>query len=283
MDVTAIGGINVDIISRPNTHLTPGESAPGRCQFQAGGVAANIARHLSDLGHHVILLSAVGSGALSKMVLDSLGAHRIDCSHVVRSEAHEAAIYSVIVDEHGATQFGVSDMQVLEVIDPNYVLSHSSLIQKSPMVVADTNLSTETLQAIAGCAHMLFVDAVSPQKAPRLSTIVSNIHTIKVNLAEAQVLTGKQMPSECAAELYMQGIRQVFVSAGQQGLYWHSDEGAGHQSTSAIAPLYDTGCGDAIMAGLIDAQLQHMSCNQAARQALALLDRLSRLRQTKNG
>ncbi len=274
LDALAIGGANVDIICRPDVYLTAGESAPGSCEIKAGGVAVNVARHLSKLGRKVFLLTAVGSGALTEILLQSLIKLDIDCSHIIQSDQYRAATYSVIQNEQGATQFGVSDMQVLELIDPQYIAKHQSLLQQATITFVDTNLTIEALKRVTLHSSMgpLFVDTVSPQKAPRVLTILSKVNTIKSNLAEAQILTKKRPAADCAAELHRLGVEKAFVSANTEGLYWHSRNEQGHLAASSTAPDNDTGCGDIIMAALIDAELQKKSCQEAARYALSILD-----------
>ena len=276
LDVVAIGGANVDIISRPEAYLTAGESAPGNCELKAGGVAANIARHLSELGRKVLLLTAVGNGALTEILLHSLSQLNIDCSHIIQSNHHRAAIYSVIQNERGATQLGVSDMKVLELINPEYIAQHQSLLQQAAITLVDTNLTIETLQRVARhtLRGALFVDTVSPQKAARARSILSTVNTIKSNLAEAQLLTKKRHAAECAAELHRHGVERAFVSAKAEGIYWHSHNEQGHAAAS-LAPPNDLGCGDIVMAALIDAKLHQKSCEAAARHALAFLDSFS--------
>ena len=150
------------------------------------------------------------------------------------------------------------------------VLNHGS------MVIADANLPEETLAWIAKKVTVpVAADPVSVAKAPRLLPLLSRLTLIKPNVPEAELLTGMEIRgdmnlSRAADALHRLGVRRVYISLGERGV-WADDvrEGGTLLPCAPGTIVNTTGCGDTFVAAAADAYLNGLGTLEAAKRALA--------------
>jgi pseudouridine kinase len=126
-------------------------------------------------------------------------------------------------------------------------------------VVVDCNLSEEALQWLfaSGVSAPLFFDGVSVTKCQRLKRYLSRINMLKVNLLEAQALTGIEITSPqdamvAAKNLAELGVGCGVVSLGRQGIAWWDAAGnVGLREGRKMEVVSTSGAGDALLSGLI--------------------------------
>ena len=149
----------------------------------------------------------------------------IDLSHALRVAGGVTSTYVYLADQHGEMALAVSDMEICKRITPAYLASQLFLLQNAQVVVADANLSAESLQYLAeNCTVPLFVDPVSTVKAEKLRPILGKIHTLKPNRLEAELLSGVPIQTEAdlnraADALTELGVHRMFISLGAQGVF----------------------------------------------------------------
>lgn len=273
--VAVLGGANLDIVGRPVGALLAGESNPGAVTSSAGGVARNVAANLARLGVDVRLLSLVGQDGDGERILADCRECGVDVSGVGVADGATSR-YLAILDRAGDLACAVSQMDLIESIDAEFIDARASEIAGSSLLVADTNLSH------AAIGHLLesftdtpcFVDTVSVAKAERLKGLIGRVHTLKPNRAEAEVLTGIVITDrgdlEQAVRAFIElGVRRVFISLGAEGLFFGDADGSGWVTAPRVRVVNATGAGDAAMAALAYAHLQEMDMAQSARFALA--------------
>ena len=220
-----VGGVNVDIGGRSFAPLVAADSNPGVVRMSLGGVGRNIAHNLSLLGTDVHLLTAYGDDLHGERVAASCSELGIDLSHALRVAGGVTSTYVYLADQHGEMALAVSDMEICKRITPAYLASQLSLLQNAQVVVADANLSAESLQYLAeNCTVPLFVDPVSTVKAEKLRPILGKIHTLKPNRLEAELLSGVPIQTEAdlnrAADVLTElGVHRMFISLGAQGVF----------------------------------------------------------------
>ena len=273
--VVVVGGVNVDIGGRPFGNLVEADSNPGRVTMSLGGVGRNIAHNLSLLGTDVRLLTAYGDDLNGERVAASCSELGIDLSHALRVPGGITSTYLYIADDRGEMNVAVSDMEICEKITPAYLDSRLPLIRNAQVVVADANLSQQTLEFLAeNCPVPLFVDPVSTEKAKKLLPILPKIHTLKPNRLEAELLSGVKIRSlddvaAAADVLTEKGVHRLFISLGADGVY----AARGDQRLLLPNPpghmVNTTGCGDAFMAALVWAYLEGMDLYTTALAGLA--------------
>lgn len=269
------GGVNVDIGGHSFAPLVSSDSNPGTVSISLGGVGRNIAHNLALLGTDVRLLTAYGDDLNGERVAASCSELGIDLSHALRISGGTTSTYLYLADPQGEMALAVSDMEICNRITPSYLASKLPILQNAQVVVADANLSAAALQFLAdNCPVPLFVDPVSTVKAEKLRPILSQIHTLKPNRLEAELLSGIPIHTsadvEKAAEKLLElGVHRLFISMGADGVYAAMGSERIRLPNLPGTPVNTTGCGDAFMAALVWAYLEGMDLESTALAGLA--------------
>lgn len=273
--VVVVGGVNVDIGGRAFAPLTAADSNPGSVSFTLGGVGRNIAHNLSLLGTDVRLLTAYGDDLNGERVAASCSTLGIDLSHALRVHDAATSTYLYLTGPDGEMALAVSDMAVCDRITPAYLSANLSLLQNAQLVVADTNISAESLAFLAeNLTVPLFIDPVSTKKAEKIRPILSHIHTLKPNRLEAELLSGVPIRTpedvkRAAGVLLGMGVHRLFISLGAEGVYAAMGDESLRLPNLPGTPVNTTGCGDAFMAALVWAYLSGMDLRGTAMAGLA--------------
>lgn len=255
-----IGAANIDIGGTPYNELIYEDSNPGKITISYGGVGRNIAHNLIHMGVDVKLITATGSDSLGKQMLDHCASLGMDVSCSFSVDKYNSSIYLYINDERGDMKLALSDMDVCNYITPDYLEKHISVIRNAGAVVADCNLSHETLMYIKNISKApVFVDTVSVNKSYKIKNNLSGFYAVKPNRIEAEYLTDIELNSvddyiEAADKMISQGLKSVFISMGSEGMlaadrnniyivdHYNADiqstTGAGDSSTAAIVWSY---------------------------------------------
>ena len=119
-----------------------------------------------------------------------------------------------------------------------------------------------------------FVDTVSATKAMRIAPYLSQVHTLKPNRIEAEVLSSTAINSHtdlptAANALLDLGVQRVAISMGADGVFVADSTYAGLHPPTRTPRGTVTGAGDALLAGLVWAHLGGHDTEAAARVASA--------------
>ena len=142
-------------------------------------------------------------------------------------------------------------------ITPKYIESNIDVINAAEVVVADCNLSQESLlKLIDICEVPLYVDTVSVTHADKIKGHLKGIDTLKPNLLEAEFLTDMIIESEydcleAARAIINQGVRRVFISMGPQGMIAADKDHAIMVDRYPATVRNTTGAGDSAMAAIV--------------------------------
>ena len=257
-----VGGVNVDIGGRSFAPLVAADSNPGTVSVSLGGVGRNIAHNLCLMGADVRMLTAYGDDTHGQKVAVSCSELGIDLSHALRVSGGTTSTYLYLTDEEGEMALAVSDMEICKRITPEYLAANLPLLQNAQVVVADTNIPAESLRYLAeNCTAPLFIDPVSTAKAEKIRDILANIHTLKPNKLEAELLSGvpihsKEDAIKAADALLDKGIHRVFISMGGDGVLAAMGDERIILPNIAGNMVNTTGCGDAFMAAITWAYLE---------------------------
>ncbi len=269
--VLVIGGANVDIIGKPYKELKKYDSNPGISIVSLGGVARNIAENLARLDIKTSLLTVLGSDGYARDIKESCKNLGIDLSHSLFLDRERTSTYLCINDRDGDMQMAISDMQIYENISPDYLKTKLDIINKAQVVVADTNITEEALKFLMkACKVPLFLDTVSTEKTKKISSFMHNIHTLKPNIIEAEILSGISIKSiedmgKAADIIIRKGVERLFVSMGEKGLYFNDGSSSGLVDAIKTKVVSTTGAGDSFVAGLVYAYLNSMDTIESAR------------------
>jgi pseudouridine kinase len=272
--ITVVGGAAIDITGKPDSICRERDSNLGRVRIRVGGAGHNIAKRLSSLGYHAELITAIGSGFHAGMVRESCRLANVSLRHAYAASEH-TGMYIGVFDEDGDMLVGISDMSVLDHVTPDYLRPLLPEINASRMCVIDGNLSPEALEFLCfSVTAPLFYDPVSCAKAKRIGDSVGKCFAILPSRLEAGFLSGKSCDTlrgvYRASDWFLeQGVKRVFISLGEEGVYWADADGCG-----VIPPegggLFDApGASDAMGAVIVDGCVRNMSAESCARLASA--------------
>jgi pseudouridine kinase len=149
----------------------------------------------------------------------------------------------------------VSDMRVCESFGEEHLQPLTDCIGEAAALVMDANLPPAAMAWLTERRSTvpLFADAVSTAKVTRLQSLLSGIHTLKLNLPEARALSGQPGGDwqGCAEYLLQQGVQRVMVSLGEAGIGYRDTRQQVQKAAPRCPVDTDTGAGDALTAGLV--------------------------------
>ena len=259
MSIIVIGESNIDIAVKPYGNTRQGGCTPADIRFHHGGVARNIAHNLALLGHEVQLVSVFGSDDFAEQMMVECEQAGIDLSLSTQYENMKSPIFLSLNDEVGNMQSAVSDIELNGFLDLDWLMKRIDAINRAELVVADTLLSVEALSfLIDHCLVPLYFDTVSPNRALMLSEAMKkswkkSIFALKSNLAEARAMTGITQPEEAAKSLASSGIKEVYLTMGENGVAFCSQKEYHYFPALEAEAVNVTGSGDAFFAGIIHA------------------------------
>jgi len=279
--VAVIGGANIDIHGKSYQPLHDNDSNPGSVHTSAGGVARNVAENLARLGVDCRLVSAVGNDHHGQVLLRLSREAGVDVRHVQEIASAPTSTYLSVLDDSGDMQVAISDMSIIDHVDADRLQSMQPMLQQSALIVIDSNLPDDALAWLADtfADKPIFADTVSTSKAPRLKPYLSSIHTLKTSAIEAEALTGlsaktPEQLGKVAGHLHDQGVGRVFITRGEQGVFYSAGEAQGSQQPAGEKREVQNagGAGDAFLAGLAYAWLENFDLNDTLRFALTTAD-----------
>lgn len=272
---TVIGGANIDITGSPYYTLNLNDSNPGKTIMALGGVARNIAENLSRMGVDIEFITVLGDDLYSKEIQESCMELNIGLNHSQIIPGERTSTYLCITNELGEMQLAISDMEIYENISPSYLEEKLSVINGGSVCIVDTNLTQESLNYLMdNCKVPIFIDTVSTSKTEKIKPVLHNIHTLKPNIIEAEILSGMKIESiedlEKATDIIIEkGVKNIFVTLGSKGVYYTDGKTKG-----SILPIQTnigntTGAGDSYMAAVAWAYLNGFDLEKSAKAGLA--------------
>ena len=252
-----IGAANIDIGGTPYKPLIQGDSNPGVIKMSYGGVARNIAHNLTMLGVDVEFVTAAGDDTLGMEMLKRCEGTGMDTSLSVVVPGGSSSVYLFINDEKGEMELALSHVDIVKHITPEYLESIKDVINSAAVVVADCNLSQESILKLKEiCKVPIYMDTVSVSHADKIKGHLDGIDTLKPNLLEAEFLTDMIIESEydcleAARALINQGVRRVFISMGPHGTIAADKDHAIMVDRYPVTVRCTTGAGDSAMAAIV--------------------------------
>lgn len=264
-----IGGANMDICGSPSGKLIAEDSNPGAVSVRPGGVGRNIAHNLCLLGLDVSLITALGGDIFSAGLLESCRALGMDMRMARSLPERRSSTYLYVTDESGDMHVGISDMDIVESVSPEWLSQHIARINRADAVVIDANLPEASIAYLAAnCTAPMIADPVSTVKALRLKSILPRLRAIKPNALEAAALTGEQEPERAAKALLRAGVKQVYVSLGPDGILAAQGESLIRLPCENRPVVNTTGAGDAATAAIVWAGVHGLDLASTAVAAL---------------
>ena len=270
-----VGGVNIDVGGRSFRPLVARDSNPGRVSVSQGGVGRNIAHNLSLMGMKVRFLTALGGDSHASDIRASCEKLGIDLSLSLTVDDAPTSTYLYLEDSTGELALAVTDTRLCDRITPAYLAPRMEEINAAQVVFADANLTAEALAFLAAhCTAPLFTDPVSTAKAPKVLPVLDRIHTLKPNRIEAQLLSGVHITDadsleEAAQKLLSSGLRRVFITLGDRGVYAAEGDRRVMMPPVSTDIVSTNGAGDAFTAALGWAYRNGLDLEQTCRAAAA--------------
>ena len=228
----------------------------------------NIAENLVRLGLRVELVTVLGDDALSLELGESCARLGIGLSAALRLPNATASQYVCLLDSDGSLVGAVASMENFEAIVPEVLAERTALLDAASLIVVDANIPASSIAWLAERYDQrrkedfpeLALDTVSVAKAARARSCLGSFAFAKPNRAEAAVLAGADIaagrdpksigpsdpsrdagpaPGVLAGNLRGRGLREVFISLGEQGLYYEGPGSGWRRATrhrSAASP-----------------------------------------------
>lgn len=273
--VTIIGGANIDITGSPYGKLSPNDSNPGKTIISLGGVARNIAENLSRMGVTIEFITVLGDDLYSKEIKSSCKELNISLKHSQVILGERTSTYLCITNELGEMQLAISDMEIYENITPSYLEANLEIINNGLACVLDTNIPQESLDYIMdNCKVPVFIDTVSTSKTEKIKHILHNIHSLKPNIIEAEILSDMRISNlddlEKATDIIIgKGVKNIFLTLGSKGVYYTDGKSKGSIPPIATDVANTTGAGDSFLAAVIWAYLKGFDIEDSAKAGLS--------------
>lgn len=272
--VLVIGSASRDIKGRPNGEIKLGISNPGRVHKRVGGVARNIAENLARLEVETILLTAVGRDSSGKHVIKTCEASGIDCTHIRIIPGARTSSYMMMLQTNGDLLAGISDFEVMESLDADYLESCDAVFQDAGMIVIDATLSPTALAKVFEMAarHHVRVcaDPTSPNLAGRLCDYIDQLYMVCPNAAETTALCGLaandyETAINAARHLVSLGTKIAVVTMAEKGLAYADGSGGGYIPAINTRVVDPSGAGDAFSGAVIFGLLNDVPIDEAMR------------------
>ena len=275
--ITVFGAVNMDIGGTPDKSLVKEDSNPGRVRTSLGGVGRNIAHNLSLLSNSVKLVTAFGDDDYAKQIIASCNNLKIDIHDSLISRDDVTSTYLYITREDGDMELAINDMSIYRKMTPDFIMSKANLMENGTLVAVDANLPEETITAIAkNTKAPIFAEPVSAAKAYKFKKVLKYIHTITPNILEAEILSdmkidpdNKASISAAADKLLSEGVKQVIITMGSNGVYYKNAESEEFLSPVKAKLVNTTGAGDALFAGVATGFCKGLTLGESVRLGMA--------------
>jgi dehydrogluconokinase len=260
----------------------PGDLAAVRhYEKRIAGADSNVAIGLSRLGFNVAWLSRVGNDSMGRFVTQSLEQEGVNCRHVTVDPAHPTGFQFKSLELEGADP-------VVEYFRRGSAASHLSVNDIVPDLLKARHLHATGIPAALSptcreLSHVLmtqmrdagrsvsFDPNLRPSLWPDQATMIREVnrlaglaHWVMPGLAEGELLTGFDTPSEIARFYLDMGVEAVVIKLGAKGAYYRTQLNEAFVPGVPVAKVVDTvGAGDGFAVGVISALLENLDFAQA--------------------
>lgn len=273
-DAIALGDINVDIIAHFARYPDKGEDALAyTTEIHCGGSAANTVMALSRMGIRASLIARVGPDSWALKALSCLEDAGVDPRGLQRDPTAMTGLMYVIVTPDGERTIlghrGANVYTEPSQICEEYIQESRVFHLSGYALLTEPQRSAALLALEMACRHDLTITldpgmSVSKTERDALRAVLPAIDILLPNLPEAQDLTGKNSPEDCAQALLDAGIQTVALKLGREGCLIASKDTIDQVPAFAIDTRDSTGAGDSFAAGFIAGLLGGVGLQGAA-------------------
>jgi tagatose 6-phosphate kinase len=263
--------------------LVPGGVHRARREWRmAGGKGNNVARILAARGHHVVATGFLGGGA-GDAIASGLADAGITPAFIRLAQGSSRTCHTILDTATGeATEILESGPAVAPEDAGRFLTTLPRIVARADVVIIsgsapvglDAAFLAEMASVIRGGARRMAVDSSG---AALVALLDGHPDLVTPNAAELAALMGREAsPAEQVAfareDLIARRLApggRVLISRGSEGAELVLGDGAIGARPPRIRPVNTVGCGDALLAGYVDAWLAGMDACAALRQAVA--------------
>lgn len=274
--ILAIGGAHIDRRGRMTSPFVPGASIPGTMSEDVGGGAFNALRTAVQRGAKGAMFSVRGGDAAGDAVAKAISEAGIaDVSAVFLDRSTPS--YTALLDGEGDVVAALADMQLYEIAFAKQLRRAKAReeIAAADAILCDANVPAAGLEKIASLASgkPIFVIAISPAKAVRLTNVLPALGCLYMNSREAAAIVGLERGA--SDEALVEALRARGLA---RGVITHGDRPVtafDASQTMAVTPpkprqVADvTGAGDALAGAMTAAMLGGVQLGDALREGVA--------------
>ncbi len=262
MEVLCIGLAVMDISARPISRDMEWQEKQSISEIgiQLGGDAVNQGVFLKKLGMDCGLNICIGADSTGMMLKGALEQNGVDTSLVCVREGVRTGTSLVIIDQKGERRiFSASgserEIRMEDLPDP--VPKGVKAISLASLFGLD-NLERSGLEKYLERARdrgiLVFADTVYDKNGIGLNGIRHLLPQIDYFLPssyEAETMSRKGSPEACAAFFREQGVKNVLIKCGADGIFADTESFRGWVSAMKVDPVDTTGAGDCFAAAFI--------------------------------
>ena len=250
-DIYIIGSSNTDMVIKSNSIPKPGETIIGGnfYSFQ-GGKGANQAVAASKLGAKVIFICKVGDDSLGNKSIKEYESHGINTEYICVEKDEHTGVALIMVDKEGENLISVASgaNSKLKIKDIAFI---EKKLKPNDLVLIQLEIPLEVVEFIISLCYRLRIKLIlNPAPFQKIDDdYLKCVHTITPNMIEAESLTGIKVfdidSSRFAArELIDKGIKNVFITMGNKGVFYRTEDREGHILPKKVKAIDSTAAGD---------------------------------------
>lgn len=274
--ILCIGGANLDTKLNLMENLQLKTSNPVQSVHSLGGVVRNVAENLSRLNQSVTLLTLLGNDMAGRQIIEECQA-LMDVSKVQMVDGLATGSYIALLSPNGELSLGLADMNIIEKMDPDWLVTYQSTLASASLIIADNNLRKDTMEYLVDQCTLLnkklIIIGVSSPKTKRLPEKLEGTHLTLFNLDESQAYfqTDETDPLYFVKKWIELGVSYAIVTNGSKGVAYASQtQSPKIKAVKEVHPIIDaTGAGDAFSSALIYALIKNFSLEDAIDYGLA--------------
>lgn len=281
--IILIGGSAIDNIATSDQPLEPKVSNSGKSLTAFGGVTRNVAHNLAKLGNKVMVVTALGNDEMAA----SLKRHyaSLGIKLTVAPTKFPTPTYVAINDSNRDMAVAVFDNRAIKDITPNYIKKIAKIINQYDYIFIDGNDSKETIEYVCNRFKnkKIFCDPIAPEFVHKFLGVLDKIYLMKCNIYEARALVNqRKIQKEVLIKaIFKKGLKNVVVSDSRNDVYYGlNKKDIYHYPVTQFKKIANTtGCGDALMSGIID----HLSLGKNFHDAISFGNKLANLTLMSHG
>lgn len=255
--VVCIGASFVDELFYVEGELLPATTNFVTVNKTAGGVGRNIAHQLALLNVPVELVSVFGNDSDGDWLKDVSTKAGVKLEGSLTIEGFSGK-YTAIMKKDGTLFTGFLTNHLTRLLTPEHLGDRKELLKNASWIIADTNLSTESIQWLLTFSRQagipLIIEPVAVPPALKLKTIeLEGLYLITPNEDELPAICSEKALTRAdqVNELFARGVKFIWLHNGKEGSTLYSYERTITLEAASVEVLDSNGAGDASVSGFI--------------------------------